>query len=114
MNCVAAAADDNEPWIGSFEQENSFTYILSDEERQEGPVSELAKQQVDWIDGIRSVQAYPDQFIHRALFLLRIIKHCQNLDEYTVFGISRCKTSISECEGAQNAAKNSAWQYGMK
>ena len=114
VNCVAAAADDNEPWIGSFEQENSFTYILSDDERQEGPVFELAKQQVDWIDGIRSVQAYPDQFIHRALFLLRIIKHCQNLDEYTVFGISRCKTSISECEGAQNAAKNSAWQYGMK
>ena len=114
VNCVAHAADDNEPWIGSFEHEKSCTYLLSDEERQEGPVFQLAKPQLDWIDGLRSVKAYPDQSLHRALFLLQIIEHCQNLDEYTVFGIIRCKTSLSECEGAQNAAKNSAWQNEME
>lgn len=114
VNCIATDYDNNLPWIGSFENENGVTYILSEQQRTEGPAFELAPQQVDWIDSVRNENAYPDVYLHRALFLWRIVKQCGDMDEYAVFGVIRCKSSVTKCEGAQEALKNVAEQYGRK
>lgn len=95
VDYVASDYDNNLPWIGSFEHEQSCTYILSEEQRMEGPAFELSQQQVEWIDSVRSAFSYPDMYLHRAFFLWNLINHCQNLEEednVNVFGMVRCKT----------------------
>ena len=109
VNCVASDYSRHEPWIASFEREHSGTHTLSDEEREEGPAFELARQQMEWIDGMRCEDGHPDIVLHRALLLRRIVDHCQNqLDEDAVFGVMRCKSSLSRCEGARRAVKDIA------
>ncbi|KAL7544136.1 hypothetical protein ACHAWF_007523 [Thalassiosira exigua] len=111
VNCVATDYANHLPWIGSFEHEQSMTFVLSEEQRKEGPAFELAQQQVEWIDSVRYAGSYPDVHLHRALFLCKIIEQCMDMDEYTVFGIIRCKSAISKCKGAQEAVQKVAEQF---
>ena len=43
----------------------------------------------------------------------QILATCMVMEEYTVFGIIRCKTSIAKCEGAKEAVHNIGEQYGQ-
>ena len=45
---------------------------------------------------------------------MRLIKSCMATDEYTVFGIIRCKSSVAKCEGAQLAILNIGEKFGKK
>ena len=69
---------------------------------------ELSKEQIAWIeikqqDGIGASEV-----------VQRVVRVCMELDEYTVFGIIRCKSSVAKCEGAQEAMKNIGIKYGKK
>jgi len=78
-----------------------------DEEKASKQV-ELSKEQIAWIetkqqDGISASEV-----------VQRVVQACMELDEYTVFGIIRCKSSVAKCEGAQEAMKNIGQKYGKK
>ena len=67
----------------------------------------------------KSVELTPEQisYVQRndkntSQFIQQIINACASAEEYTVFGIIRCKTSIAECEGAIEAVKDVGGRYG--
>lgn len=67
---------------------------------------ELSQEQLSWIngqttDGKGSIEQ-------------DVINACMSIDEYTVFGTIRCKSSVAKCEGAQEAVENIQQQFGIK
>ena len=44
----------------------------------------------------------------------KVVNACMKIDEYTVFGVIRCKSSVAKCEGAQEAVENIQKQFGME
>jgi len=44
----------------------------------------------------------------------QVVSTCMSIDEYTVFGIIRCKSSVAKCEGAQEAVENIQQQFDKK
>mmetsp|Transcript_44284 Transcript_44284/g.93046 ORF Transcript_44284/g.93046 Transcript_44284/m.93046 type:complete len:155 (-) Transcript_44284:553-1017(-) len=63
---------------------------------------ELSKEQVFWMETKQSNDA------------TGVVRSCMEMDEYTVFGIIRCKKSIAECDGAQDAVRNIGEHYCKK
>ena len=45
---------------------------------------------------------------------MRLINLCMETDEYTLFGIIRCKSSVAKCEGAQIAISNIGEKFGKR
>mmetsp|Transcript_4633 Transcript_4633/g.8299 ORF Transcript_4633/g.8299 Transcript_4633/m.8299 type:complete len:166 (-) Transcript_4633:265-762(-) len=43
-----------------------------------------------------------------------VVRHCMEMEEFDVFGIIRCKTSIAKCEGAHDAVRNISEKYGKE
>lgn len=56
---------------------------------------ELSEEQAAWL---AHNSTGSDSF-----FSERVIGTCMAIDEYTVFGVIRCKSSVAKCEGAQGA-----------
>lgn len=48
------------------------------------------------------------------LVAMRLIKSCMATDEYIVFGIIRCKSSIAKCEGAKEAMQTIGEKFGKR
>ena len=69
---------------------------------------ELSKEQMAWIE------TKQQHDISASKVAQRVVQACMELDEYTVFGIIRCKSSVAKCEGAQEAMKNISEKYGKK
>lgn len=67
---------------------------------------ELSQEQLSWING-QTVDG-------KGSIEQDIINACMTIDEYTVFGIIRCKSSVAKCEGAQEAMENIQQQFGIK
>eukprot|EP00956_Cyclotella_meneghiniana_P013282 scaffold19084_cov64-Cyclotella_meneghiniana.AAC.5 len=68
--------------------------------------TELPSQQLNYI------QNHHHDISHS---IQQIIHACSTvLDEYTVFGVIRCKTSINDCEGAQDAVIDIGRRYEME
>jgi len=69
---------------------------------------ELSKEQIAWIETKQQDSISASEVVQR------VVQSCMELDEYTVFGIIRCKSSMAKCEGAQEAMKNIGKKYGQK
>ena len=69
---------------------------------------ELSKEQIAWIE------TKQQNGISASEVVQRVEQACMELDEYTVFGIIRCKSSVAKCEGAQEAMKNIGQKYGKR
>jgi hypothetical protein len=67
---------------------------------------ELSQEQLSWING-QTVDG-------KGTIEQDVINACMSIDEYTVFGIIRCKSSVAKCEGAQEAVENIQQQFGIK
>ena len=67
---------------------------------------ELSQEQLSWINGQTADG--------KGTIEQDVIDACMSIDEYTVFGIIRCKSSVSKCEGAQEAVENIQQQFGIK
>eukprot|EP01083_Nonionella_stella_P023879 66044_1 len=63
----------------------------------------LSKEQISWL-----AERGEDYCVSS-----QILATCMAMEEYTVFGIIRCKTSIAKCEGAKEAVHNIGEQYGQ-
>ena len=70
---------------------------------------ELSAEQLSWIEGQTNQCDDSTLSIEQ-----RVVSACMKLDEYTVFGIIRCKSSVAKCEGAQEAVENIQQQFSMK
>ena len=70
---------------------------------------ELSTEQLAWIEGQKH---QPDE--STLSIEQKVVSACMKLDEYTVFGIIRCKSSVAKCEGAQEALENIQQQFSMK
>ena len=69
---------------------------------------ELANEQFQWLEdqkttggGTKSIEQ-------------EVVNACMKIDEYTVFGVIRCKSSVAKCEGAQEAVENIQKQFGKE
>ena len=45
---------------------------------------------------------------------MRLINLCMETDEYIVFGIIRCKSSVAKCDGAKEAILNIGEKFGKR
>ena len=63
---------------------------------------ELASEQVQWVDSVVSSQTDWSQ----SEVVRLVVKACMNADADIVFGVVRCKSKVTECEGAQAAIDN--------
>ena len=70
---------------------------------------ELSQEQLTWIEGQKN-----DDKKQRSSIEQNVVRACMSIDEYTVFGIIRCKSSVAKCEGAQEAVDNIQQQFGIK
>ncbi|KAL9190553.1 hypothetical protein ACHAXT_000259 [Thalassiosira profunda] len=67
---------------------------------------ELSSEQLSWLRTRRNEQGDAAE--------RRVVQSCMNADEYTVFGVIRCKLSIRQCSGAKEAVKNIGEEFGQK
>ncbi len=75
---------------------------------------ELSSEQLAWMEGQKQ-QRDTDVKDNNSLSIEQhVVSACMKLDEYTVFGIIRCKSSVAKCEGAQEAVENIQQQFSMK
>jgi len=98
INCVVLGDADDECHVQS-------TYGSDSEECITKQV-ELSQEQLTWLE---AKQKEGGSELAR-----KLIQTCMNMDEYEVYGIIRCKTSIAKCEGAQQAILNIGEQYNQQ
>ena len=60
---------------------------------------ELAIEQIEWVDSVCSKSEGSSQ----SEVVRSVIKACMNAEADVVFGVVRCKSKVTACEGAQNA-----------
>ena len=61
---------------------------------------ELASEQVNWINSATSsIKGFSSQ----SKVIQSVAEACMNADEDLVFGVIRCKSKVTTCEGAQEA-----------
>jgi hypothetical protein len=80
---------------------------------------ELSKEQLAWMEGQKKKQgssSSSDNNDDSTLLSIeqQVVSACMSIDEYTVFGIIRCKSSVAKCEGAQEAVENIQQQFDKK
>ena len=100
INCVALEEKSHSP-ISKQSIDSHDEEILSKQ-------VELSKEQIAWIETKQQDSISASEVVQR------VVQSCMELDEYTVFGIIRCKSSVAKCEGAQEAMKNVGIKYGKK
>eukprot|EP00984_Skeletonema_dohrnii_P015672 scaffold6813_cov97-Skeletonema_dohrnii-CCMP3373.AAC.6 len=75
---------------------------------------ELSTEQLAWVEGQYN-QCDDDNNDDSTLSIeQKVVSACMKLDEYTVFGIIRCKSSVAKCEGAQEAVENIQQQFSVE
>ena len=74
---------------------------------------ELSDEQIFWLETKR-IDHDQQKVEGFNFFSKEIIAPCMAMDEYVVFGVIRCKSSIAKCEGAQEAICNIGQQYNQK
>ena len=99
INCVALGGDiaKDEANISSVQSKNN-----DDEGATVTKSVELSTEQVVWMKNKQK----------DATSASAVVQSCMEMEEYTVFGIIRCKTSIAECGGAQDAVRNIGEKFG--
>lgn len=70
---------------------------------------ELASQQKEWIENFCSKSK--GYFSHSEV-VRSVVKACMNAEEDVVFGVVRCKSKVTECEGSQEAVDILSKRYG--
>ena len=101
INCVALEEKSHSP-ISKQSIDSQY-----DEEKVSKQI-ELSKEQIAWIETKQQDSISASEVVQR------VVQSCMELDEYTVFGIIRCKSSVAKCEGAQESMKNIGQKYGKK
>ncbi len=69
---------------------------------------ELAPEQIKWVDSVCAKTEGSSQ----STVVRSVIKACMNAEADIVFGVVRCKSNVTACEGAQNAVDNLTKRYG--
>ncbi|VEU36885.1 unnamed protein product [Pseudo-nitzschia multistriata] len=69
---------------------------------------EVAPQQIDWIDSVVSKIEGSSQ----SEIIQSVLTSCMNADKDVVFGVVRCKSKVTACEGAQAVIDSLSKQYG--
>mmetsp|Transcript_7582 Transcript_7582/g.18561 ORF Transcript_7582/g.18561 Transcript_7582/m.18561 type:complete len:151 (+) Transcript_7582:122-574(+) len=69
---------------------------------------ELAPEQIKWVDSICAKTEGSSQ----SQVVRSVIKSCMNAEADVVFGVVRCKSKVTACEGAQNAVDTLTKRYG--
>mmetsp|Transcript_13780 Transcript_13780/g.28929 ORF Transcript_13780/g.28929 Transcript_13780/m.28929 type:complete len:154 (-) Transcript_13780:266-727(-) len=69
---------------------------------------EVAPQQIDWINSVTSKAEGSSQ----SEAIRSVLKACMNADKYVVFGVVRCKSKVTACEGAQAIIDSLSKRYG--
>mmetsp|Transcript_28153 Transcript_28153/g.51973 ORF Transcript_28153/g.51973 Transcript_28153/m.51973 type:complete len:166 (-) Transcript_28153:373-870(-) len=97
INCVASRGDiaKDEAIISSGQSTNN-----DDEGATVEKFVELSTEQLVWMKNKQKDA------------LRVVVQSCMEMEEYTVFGIIRCKTSIAACGGAQDAVRNIGEIFG--
>lgn len=77
---------------------------------------ELSDEQLAWIEGQKKKQGSSSDNNDDITLSIeqQVVSTCMSIDEYTVFGIIRCKSSVAKCEGAQEAVENIQQQFDKK
>ena len=75
---------------------------------------ELSTEQLAWIEGQKQQCGTDVKDSSKLSIEQKVVSACMKLDEHTVFGIIRCKSSVAKCEGAQEAVENIQQQFSMK
>ena len=70
---------------------------------------ELSEEQLAWL---RQTTLQTSRRASLSESARRVIEACMDAEEYTVFGVIRCKSTIAKCEGAQEAVRNIQEKYG--
>lgn len=108
VNCVAlgdaAAAND----ATNDDNDNGWDGSATTIETRE---VQLSGEQLAWLETRRGVRMRREGNDGEGLLERKLVASCMAQDEYTVFGIVRCKTSIAKCEGAKEAVKNIGERY---
>ena len=91
INCVA---------LGDAKECEGQSTKTSKEEGVTKPV-ELSREQVIWMRSKHNDA-------------MSVVRSCMEMEEYSVFGIIRCKKSIAECAGAQDAVRDIKEKYCKK
>jgi hypothetical protein len=93
VNCVAVGdvslLKNNDDADGRMEEQGDF-------------VAYLSREQLDWLRDRTEIGGEDNH--DQSAFARRIVRSCMAMDEFTVFGIVRCKSSIAACEGAGRRA----------
>ena len=102
INCVALedAADSLSSTDTTFESEQAEQHSIAKQ-------VELSTEQQSWLETKQKEN-------NNEHVVQRMIQSCMETDEYTVFGIIRCKSSIAKCCGSLEARKNIGEKYDQK
>jgi Arc/MetJ-type ribon-helix-helix transcriptional regulator len=82
---------------------------------------ELATEQVKWIDSIitrdsgtttTTTTTTTTIFSNQSEVVRSVIKACMKADEDVVFGVIRCKSKVTTCDGAKEAIELLSKRYG--
>eukprot|EP00956_Cyclotella_meneghiniana_P019616 scaffold33811_cov65-Cyclotella_meneghiniana.AAC.1 len=100
ITCIALADQDSKSTSSAMATTDSSVQLVEKE-------IELSSQQLNYIHK----NHHHNEISHS---IQQIIHACSTvLDEYAVFGVIRCKRSINDCEGAQEAVGDIGRRYEM-
>ena len=71
---------------------------------------ELAPEQIEWVDSVAVKTETGGS--SQSEVVRSVIKTCMNADEDAVFGVVRCKSKVTACDGAQEAVDLLSKRYG--
>ena len=91
VNCVALGD------VKIVEDDNGATAVPNADYRALN--IELAPEQIEWVTSVTVKSEGSSQ----SEVVRSVIKACMNADEDVVFGVVRCKSKVTACDGAQEA-----------
>ena len=100
INCVALGDVDTIEENSSASTTQEFDYRAIN--------IELATEQIKWVDSVCAKSEGSSQ----SKVVRSVIKACMNAEKDVVFGVVRCKSKVTTCEGAQNAVDLLTKRYG--
>ena len=74
-------------------------------------VVDLSREQLHWLRELTKIGREDGR--DQSAFARRIVQSCMATEEYTVFGIVRCKSSVAACVGAREAMGNIGEAFGL-
>eukprot|EP00578_Thalassiosira_sp_NH16_P029193 CAMPEP_0181104430 /NCGR_PEP_ID=MMETSP1071-20121207/15424_1 /TAXON_ID=35127 /ORGANISM="Thalassiosira sp., Strain NH16" /LENGTH=338 /DNA_ID=CAMNT_0023187629 /DNA_START=111 /DNA_END=1127 /DNA_ORIENTATION=- len=112
INCLAlgdASADDDHDDDGDNDGSSTTNNGANEDLKGVPRDVKLSKDQLAWLETKRNESNGHDGAAAEG----RMVQSCMAMDEYTVFGIVRCKSSIAKCEGVQQAIRNIGGRHGL-